>query len=114
MATRILPFVPAAICNPGRLWNIQGAAVAANAQFGETSSTLQKGKRAGPGPWASYSVGFPSAVRHHCLLKTEFVVRHLTSFYLARESRSLSLPLSHIVLLLDFGWPENFLLLSGS
>jgi hypothetical protein len=42
---------------------------------------------------------------------TEFSVRHLTSFYLARESRSLSLPLlprSHIVLLLGFGWPENF------
>jgi hypothetical protein len=113
MATRILPFVPAAICNPGRLWNIQGAAVAANAQFGETSSNLQKGST------RIRTVGFafdrfPLAVRHHCLFKTEFLVRHLTSFYLARESRSLSLPLLHIVLLLDFGWPENFLLLSGS
>ena len=101
-------------CKPIRILAAYGTVklLSLDAQLGEPQVTCKEGKHAGPGPWASHSVGFPSAARHHCLFKRRsFFVHHLTSFYLARESRSLSFTAFAYCPVAGFWeWPENFLL----
>jgi len=69
-----------------------------------------QGKHAGPGPWASHSVGFHVAMRHHYLFKLKSLVRHSTTFLLlARDPLLL-----HIVLLLIAVGLKILLFLLGS
>jgi hypothetical protein len=67
MATRISSSAPAATSCLGGFME-HSKCCRGKCSICQNTQVTCKGKHAGPGPWASRSVGFSSAVRHHCFI----------------------------------------------